>query len=102
MLVKATKKMAKELSKHLPNGYSIQTEKMTPQKFRWYVDIDDYKHENDFDIATGLFNVIKVVYPYEFYAMPKYITTKDLHEIYKTCNKTWDGFVQNFLDEITA
>ena len=94
MKVKATKTMVKELKKHLPEGYNITLEKMSERQFALYVDINTYNHEHDYNINDGKFSVIKIIYPYEYYAMPKYITTKDLSKIFKTCNKTWEGIRQ--------
>ena len=100
MKIKASKTMTKELKKYLPEGYNMTLEKMSESQFAWHVDIDTYKHETDYNITDNTFSVIKVVYPHEFYAMPKYITTKDLNNIFKSCDKTWDGFVNSFLNEI--
>ena len=97
MLVKATKTMAKELQKILPNGYELKCVNLTESQFRWYVDIDSYLHEQDYNINTGKFNVLQLCYPNEFFANVRYITTKELSAIFRKSSKTWDSFTKEFL-----
>lgn len=99
MKVKASQVMVKELKKHIQE-YSITLEKLSERAFSLYVDIDSYKHDADYNINTGLFNVIKVSYPYECYAMPKYITTADLLKVFKNSDKTLNGFIESFKEYV--
>lgn len=92
MKVKPTHKMVECLKKVL-TGCQVDLVALTPQEFRCFVDIDDYNHEVDYDWKTSLFKVIRIIYPYEYYACNKYLTTKDLSYCLKQSNKTFDGFM---------
>jgi hypothetical protein len=49
---------------------------MPSMQYQWYVgDTYDGERGGDFDWTTGKFKVIKVLYPYEFFANPTYLTT---------------------------
>lgn len=99
MLVKATNPMTKLLNANL-NQYVFRLEKFTPHQFKMFVDIDDYKHENDYNPASGKLQAIKVIYPGEFYALPRYLTTNDLIKAFRSSDKTIKGFLQAVKDEI--
>lgn len=49
---------------------------------------------SDRNDGTGLYNVIKINYTWDCYALPRYLTTRELNNIYKRCTeKTADGFI---------
>ena len=105
MLVKATKTMVNEIKKAIKDDstfkdYSITLEKFSDRQFRWYVDIDGYKHETDYNYKDNTFNVIKIEYPYNYYACNKYITTRDLVKIFRSSDKTLNGFINSFKEYI--
>lgn len=104
MKVKTSKVFAKELQKELQAhglSYACYQASLSPRAFRWNVDMDDYNHEQDYDYTTDTFKVIVVEYPYDYYACPRYITTKDLTRIFNNCaDKTWGDFVKAFIEEI--
>lgn len=93
MKVKPTHKMVECLKKVL-TGCQVDLVNLTPQEFRYFVDIDDYDHEVDYDWKTSLFKVIRIVYPSEDYACDKYLTTKDLSYCLKHSDKTFNGFME--------
>lgn len=92
MRVKVSNVMIKEMKKILPENYSIYLLEMNPELYRIHIDADIFRNESDFDYKKNVFKVIQVVYPPEYYAMPRYITTNDLHKIYKHSDGTFNGF----------
>lgn len=92
MKVKPTHKMVGYLKKLL-TGCRVELVELTPEQFKWSVDYNEFEHESDFNWETRVFRVIRVVYPSEYYACPKYLTTKDLLYCLKQSNKTFDGFM---------
>ncbi len=103
MKVQATKAMTSELNKYFKqNGipYAAQYETMTPAAFGWNVDIYTEQHEADILPASGKMRAIKILYPAEDYALPRYITTRELVRIFRKSNKTLAGFMGNLCDEI--
>ena len=101
MKVQATKVMADFLRKSIgKRDFTISLEKMTERQFALRVSIETYRHTADYNAATGLFNVIKITYPSDFWAMPRYITTADLLYIFKHSNKTAEGFAKSFAEYV--
>lgn len=101
MKIKATKTMALALNKAMKNSnYKVSLEKFTERQFALYVDIDTYKHDIDYNIEDCTFNVLKVEYPQDYYACNRYLTTRDLVNIYKHSDKTYDGFMQQVIESI--
>ena len=97
MQVKPTHKMVSFLKKIL-DGCTVDLVELSPEQFKWYVDYNEFDHESDFNWETRTFKVIRVSYPDEYYACPKYLTTKDLQFCLKHSNKTLDSF----LNEVKA
>lgn len=95
MKVKVTNVMVRFLNAHLSGkNYTFYLEKLTPEQYERYVDYDLFKHENDFNIKTSKLNVIRVVYPEEFYACDRYLTTNDLIKCFHNCKqKTASEFI---------
>lgn len=105
MQVKVSKVMFNELKKALKGDekfkdYSLTFEKLSDRAFRWYVDINDYNHENDYNFNDNTFSVIKIEYPYNYYASNKYITTNDLVKVFRSSDKTFNGFINSFKEYI--
>lgn len=103
MKVKVTKSMYKELNKALKNQdatsiYEFQFVNLNPN---WNFDLDDTDLHLDNE-GNWVCYAIKVVYKDECYAMPNYISTADLRNIFKKYN--CDGyyleqFLNNVIDE---
>ena len=94
MRLNTTKTFANFLKKEMKKlglNYEITLEKLNEAQYGWFVDV--MSRTNAYDYNTGLYSVLKVVYPYEYYACPKYITKEDL---YKTWNKSGEN-LNNFL-----
>lgn len=105
MQVKATNVLAKELKKfakqdNRTKDYTISFEKVGEKFFTLNVDMDYWANDIDFDYITNTFKVIKIVYPYDYYASNKYLTTRTLQNIFKNSDKTYNGFFNAVLDYI--
>lgn len=99
MKLKATKVLAKLLNEKIKD-YEISLVKFSEREFKWNVDIDSYNHEIDFDYRTNKYNVLCIYYPQNYYACNKYVTTKELYNIYNKSDKTLDNFIQKFFEYI--
>lgn len=104
MRVQATKKMTGELNKvakRTGKPYRFEHTTMKPNVYEWLVDYDIFNAYDygDYDISTGLMRAIKVVYPEEFYAIPRYITTRELHGLYES-GDTLESFINRVIDEV--
>lgn len=105
MLVKATKTMASEIKKALKNdenftGFSVLFERLKERDYAVCVDYDIYSHETDYNIDNRTFNVIRIIYPPKYYAVDRYITTKDISKIYDASDKTFNGFFNEIKEYI--
>lgn len=102
MKLATTQTMARYLAKNTKHGgYEIKQEKLPVDAFRLRVSYDVWANDGDFDFSTNKFSVIKIVYPQEYFAEPKYLTTNDLCRIYKNAKeRTAAGFVEAFDDFI--
>ena len=96
MKVKVTKTMAAAIKKSMRTMYpcvtvSMQTYK--PDTYSWYVG-SVWENEQDYDYTSGQFKCIRIVYPENYYAMPRYLTTRELQRIAGRCDGTLDGFMK--------
>lgn len=98
MKLKTTKTLANTLNKY--SKFTIRQIKLDESEFSWFVDIDTYKHENDYNYYTGEYSVFVVDYPVEYYANSRYITTNDLIYIYNKTNHTLEHFIKAFNEYI--
>ena len=91
--------MAKALNAALQQyGMEARYYEMTLEEYKSLVDFDLYRNEDDLNVNTWMMKAIKLVYPGNYYAMPRYLTTRDLNDTFRTCGgKTWDAFLNKFL-----
>ena len=104
MRVQATKKMTGELNKvakRTGKPYRFEHATMDTDRYKWLVDYDIFSAYDwgDYDINTGKMRAIMVVYDDELYAIPRYITTRELNGIFKT-GDTLDNFINRVIDEV--
>lgn len=89
MRVKVNKTFATFMNKTFKKfklPYRAEVETMSQTKYGWCVDSDLWGNEQDMffdDDGNYMFKVIKVLYPYEYYATPMYLTTKRLNEEFR-------------------
>ena len=103
MIVKVSKTMAAELKKRLaPYGYRVDYIEMTENTYAERVDYWTIEHLNDYKSARGTFATIRIIYPPEFYCIPRYLTTNCLKACFKYSDTTPDGFFQSVIDEISV
>lgn len=97
MKIKTSKVLAKLLNDNIKE-FDICQRKITSRHFRLCVDCTQ-THDNDYDYKTDKYSVLCITYPSNWYANSVYITTDDLHRIYKQSNKTLNGFIDTFKEE---
>lgn len=103
MKVAATSTMTREINKYLTeHGEKMRAVYLTitPRDYEINVDYDLLRNEIDYLPASGKMRVISIIYPPEFYAMPRHLTTIDIVKIFKRTDKTFNGLMQGIADEI--
>lgn len=99
MQVKISKVMCKSINDYLKaqkqfTGYKLEYVELKSNEYQSCVDYDIYNNMIDYDNNKSIFKTIRVVYPVEYYACDKYLTTKELKQAYKNCDKTYNSFMQ--------
>lgn len=99
MIVKTSKAFCEVLEEEIAKnprfaGYKLRRISMSAGAYSWYATEPDGLL--DFDPRNDLYNVIKVDYPADFYALPLYVTTAALTRIFRKSNRTFDGFIKDF------
>ena len=75
---------------------------MPAPAYSTYVDWDifaAYDH-GDYNISTGKFRAIMAMYAPDCYAVPRYITTKELNSLYQA-GDTIDSYTERVIDYMT-
>lgn len=102
MLVKVTKKMVKELNNALkdkPVTFDYREADVT--SYRFYVNSDVFQAYDygDFDFNKNVFKFIACIFPEEYYAMNRYLTTYDLNKLFCS-GMTFDDFAKAVFDAV--
>lgn len=107
MKVRVTKVMAKHIAKVLKeNGIKVEEVSVVKTSERTYALLigtsalaaaDEY---GDYDWENDTYKVIRVVYPYEYYATPRYLTTEELVRICREAHNNIDMFNQGICNAI--
>lgn len=93
MKIHATNVMAKAIAKAMQEK-GMKFEECAIHKFseRGYAlnvgDIYEAYDRGDYDYTTGEYKVIQIVWPYNYYAMPTYLTTAELNRIHRDSHAT--------------
>lgn len=95
MFIKVSNPMIKVMKKAIPE-YRFKIITLSPESYELHIDFDLMRNTSDFDWNKRVFKAIQVLYPPERYALPRYITTRDLHRIYKSS----DGTIEDFITEL--
>ena len=104
MKVLATKTMVNAINEFLKeNGKDARAvyETMSRRAFEINVDFDIWDNERDYLPASDKMRAIKIVYPVEYYAMPRYLTSAALVKLFRRSDKSYNGFMREVLDEIS-
>ena len=104
MRIQATKVMTNALNKgarEYGKEYAFRHITATPQEYERYVDRDLFTAEDygDYDINTGKFRAIAVVYPDDCYAMPRYLTTRELNREFVK-GDTYESYIKRVLESV--
>lgn len=82
--IKATSVMAKHLNdafKRKGFDYSAKVVALTERNYSWYVgSVYDAQDYGDYDYNHDQYKAIMVSYPADYYACPRYISTRELAE----------------------
>lgn len=103
MRIAATKKMVAVLNRAAvaagkPYKFSYST--LNTGAYAWSVgDIWAAYDYGDYNSRTGKMRAVRVSYPYEYYAAPRYISTAELSSIYRA-GDTLDGFISRVFDRV--
>lgn len=104
MYIKISKVMVKELKKNIKAAAycvdSVVYREMSPREYESLVDSDLCSNEIDYNINTGRFKVLCVIYKGDCYCMNKYLTTRDLNRLFNDSDKTAEGFFNEVNNEI--
>lgn len=73
--------------------------KMNPAIYENTIDYDLFRHTDDYNINSGMFKVIEIIWSAEYYAMPSYITTRDLVRVFRSSDGTLAGFKESIKRE---
>lgn len=87
MQIKITNKMVQMLKKALPD-YDFKIVKLNRREYATMVHYDIFTamDHGDYDYANDIYKAIRVLYPANYYALPNYITSKELKELVKNNN----------------
>lgn len=104
MKVQATRVMANALNKGAREhgkAYAFRHITVTPQEYERYIDSDLFTAEDygDYNASTGKLRAIKVVYPDEYYAMPRYLTTRALNREFVS-GDTAESYIKRVLESV--
>ena len=102
MQVKVSKTMEKFINQNVAHvcGCRCHLVKMSVQSYEYSVDYNAIRNEIDYDPKTGNMKALLIEYNPESYAMPKYITTRDLLKAFKSSNKSPGGLIKALTDMI--
>ena len=95
MFVKVSNPMIKVMKKAMPT-YKFNLVLLSPDDYKLKVDYDLFRNESDFNWDQHKFKAVQIRYPDTYYALPRYVTTRDLHRIYKNS----DGTIEDFITEL--
>lgn len=79
----------------------VQHVQLSPDLFAWLVDLNAWKHADDFSYSTGKYRVIRVSYAPECYAADTYVTSADLLRVFRSSGaKDLDTLLNAVLDDL--
>ena len=97
MKVQATKAMSDFLNMHLNDIGRFSYVKMSPAAYELHINSAAWYYNNNdllFDRAgVNYYRVIVLEYPADLYALPAYISSNDLLNVFKHSDKTAAGFI---------
>lgn len=80
--IQASGTICKLIQKVLPS-YEVKVVKLTEEQYRYHLGYTDYeyvKYEDsvDYDYKNDLYRAIRILYPEDYYATPRYISSREL------------------------
>lgn len=101
MRLNTTKTFANFLQKEMRKKglkYDITLEKLN--EVQYAANVDCMSRTSAYDWLTGLYSVLKITYPYNYYACPKYITKEELCKLWHKNGANLAGFLSGVYDYI--
>ncbi len=99
MRVQATKTMAKAINDYTgKKTFSARYVEMNTDNYKFYVG-SFFDNIMDYNSAKGVMVAIEITYPAEYYAMPRFLTTKDLDRAFRESDRTFEGFMDRVKEE---
>lgn len=99
MKVRVSNPMRKYLQEQIPE-YKFYLLKMGIDQYRISVDLDIFENESDYSPEKNEMKVLQIVYPSEYYAMPAYLTTRQLNRLFTMSDHTAAGFIEEVRKKI--
>jgi len=103
MKAQVSKVLVKELNKQFKErgwNYGFNYCETGLDSYRTYINMFYADSENDWIESRGMMKYIAVIYPAEYYALPKYLTTNDLVDCFRRSDRTLNGFVNAVRREV--
>lgn len=102
MLVKVSNVMVKELNRleqERGGGNVYCMEEVRPEYYRGMIGRYPEDNMTDWNAARGKMRILVLNYPPEDYAVPRYLTTRDLNAVFNKSDGTLEGFYRALLEE---
>ena len=105
MVVKTSKKMYEVLKKVLKENertkdYELVFNQMNSTEYSFNIGSFNYNDYLDYNERTGKYNVFTVIYPDNYYACDRHISSDLLLDAFRNSKKTFDSFVESLIDLI--
>lgn len=99
MKVMVSKVMARFLRENV-NFCRVSYCEMTFRDYMIYVG-NECPYGNDYIPKYGIYKALRLAYPDESYACPRFISTRDLNRVFLHSDRTIDGFLEEFRKEFS-
>lgn len=86
MKIKVSKVFAKHIEKVLDiEGYKVEVTELTDDQYQALVGESVYTAEQwgDFNYKTRATKAIRIEYPEDYYALPRYLSTREINQMFK-------------------
>lgn len=103
MNIQATQVMAKAINKAFKAkgwGYQAKQVMLTDREYSLYVgDVYDAEDYGDYSDQENKYRAIRIIYPADYYACDRYLTTKDLNRLFSK-GDTLEDYIAKVLEEV--
>jgi hypothetical protein len=97
-----TKKMTAAINKAIrPAGMKAEYIELDARDYILQVSYEPLRHQEDYRPGRLKYAAIRITYPDTYYAMPQYLTTRDLLSCYRMSDKTLNGYLHQVQEAIS-